>query len=194
MERSGLPVWLHPARGPDYPDYEGETGSKYDINMVFGWAYDTTLAMTRLALSGYLEQLPKLKIIVHHAGAFIPVLANRVESIYGGGRSGYQPERRFSYRVAATGETAHLSRPPIEYLRMFYTDTVSHGSLAAVSAAYGFFGARNLLFGTDAPFDFAEGRIFTRSHRAVVDSMVITPSDRALIYGGNLQRLIGEIA
>jgi hypothetical protein len=70
---------------------------------------------------------------------------------------------------------------------------VSHGSLAAVNAAYGFFGARNLLFGTDAPFDFAEGRIFTRSHRAVVDSMVITPSDRALIYGGNLQRLIGEI-
>jgi len=182
MERYGLPIWLHPARGNDYADYVDEQESKYSIAAIFGWSYDTTLAMTRLVMSGYFEQLPKLKIIVHHAGAMVPLLAPRIARSYGPGPH--------IYRVAATGEMRTLARPPLDYYRMFYTDTVSHGSLAAVGAAYGFFGAKQIMFGTDAPFDFEEGRAFTRDHRAVIDTMLMCPEDRALIYSGNIRRLL----
>lgn len=55
-----LPIYIHPNRSNDFPDYKIEKESKYDIHSVFGWLYDTTVAMTRLVFSGILE-IPRLK-------------------------------------------------------------------------------------------------------------------------------------
>ena len=40
------------------PDYEGEEKSKYLIYTNFGWPYETSLAMARLAFGGPLEKYP----------------------------------------------------------------------------------------------------------------------------------------
>lgn len=33
------PVWIHPARGADFPDYRSEPKSHYEIWFIFGWPY-----------------------------------------------------------------------------------------------------------------------------------------------------------
>src|SRR5438128_5661346 len=42
MASLGLPIWLHPARPASFPDYPGETRSRYDIWWAFGWPNETT--------------------------------------------------------------------------------------------------------------------------------------------------------
>ncbi len=183
MAARGLPIWIHPARGSDRPDYTDETESKYDIAMVFGWSYETTVAMTRLVFAGILDEFPAIKIVTHHAGAMVPLLEKRVASIYSSNR-----EKPYIYRDGR-GE-AELKRQPIEYFRMFHVDTVGHGSLLAVMGAYAFYGADHLLFGTDAPFDFQGGREFTRAHLEVMEQILIPPSEKEMIFHQNLTRLI----
>lgn len=77
MEKYDLPVWIHPVRDVDIPDYPGEEKSLYGLFFIFGWPYETTIAVARLLLSGTLEKCPKLKLITHHCGAMIPFFAGR---------------------------------------------------------------------------------------------------------------------
>ena len=44
MAARGLPVWVHPMRGPNFPDYASEQVSEAEIWFSFGWPYETTLA------------------------------------------------------------------------------------------------------------------------------------------------------
>ncbi|MPZ53297.1 MAG: amidohydrolase family protein, partial [Acidimicrobiia bacterium] len=72
VESLGVPVWLHPERSPSVPDYPTEERSLYGMFLVLGWPYETSVAMSRLVLSGVMDRHPGLDIIVHHAGAMIP--------------------------------------------------------------------------------------------------------------------------
>src|SRR3989304_10592515 len=56
MEQYDLPVFIHPMRSG--PDYRTQNTSKYMISSIFGWPYETTVAMTRLVFSGVLEMHP----------------------------------------------------------------------------------------------------------------------------------------
>ena len=80
MSGYDLPIWIHPQREIDYPDYRSEKISRYAIFAMLGWVYETSSAMVRLVLSGILERYPNLKFIVHHGGAMIPFLHRRVAS------------------------------------------------------------------------------------------------------------------
>ena len=74
MAAHDLPVWVHPMRGPNFPDYASEKESMDEIWFSFGWPYETTACMTRLIYSGLFDELPTLKIITHHMGGMIPYL------------------------------------------------------------------------------------------------------------------------
>ncbi len=63
MAEHNLPIWVHPMRGPDFPDYATEKTSQDEIWFSFGWPYETTACMTRLIYSGLFDELPSLKII-----------------------------------------------------------------------------------------------------------------------------------
>jgi len=71
MSRYNLPIYIHPQRSVEYPDYRTEDASKYNVYSVFGWPYETTVAMARLVFSGILERYPSLKIVTHHCGWLI---------------------------------------------------------------------------------------------------------------------------
>jgi hypothetical protein len=43
--------------------------------------FDTTRAVVNLALSGVLDQYPAIRWVVPHAGAALPVLADRVDRL-----------------------------------------------------------------------------------------------------------------
>src|SRR6202051_3642970 len=77
MAAYDLPIWLHPARGQNFPDYLTEQKSKFEMWWVFGWPYETSVAMSRILLAGYFDRFPNLKVIAHHMGAIIPYFFGR---------------------------------------------------------------------------------------------------------------------
>ena len=78
MNKLDKPIWLHPARGANFPDYLSEKKSKYEIWWTFGWSYETAAAMARLVFSGLMDKYPNLKIITHHFGGIVPMLEGRI--------------------------------------------------------------------------------------------------------------------
>jgi aminocarboxymuconate-semialdehyde decarboxylase len=78
MNELGAPVWMHPARGAEMPDYIDEPKSLYEIWWTFGWSYETAAAMMRLVYSKIMDDNPNLKIITHHFGGIVPMLEGRI--------------------------------------------------------------------------------------------------------------------
>lgn len=180
MEQLDLPIWLHPARTPMRPDYLDEETSKYAMWQLFGWPFETSLAMTRLIFAGVFDRHPKLKIITHHAGAMIPYFDKRIEYVY----------PLFAHLGGLGDALDRLQKPILDYYRMFYNDTAVMGSVGAMHAAYAFFGPDQLLFGTDSPFDTQGGEIFTRETMFTINALPIPPREKEAIFGGNLARLL----
>ena len=73
---------------------------------------------------------------------------------------------------------------------MFYADTATNGSLAALNCGLDFFGPDRSIFATDAPFDAEGGKMLIRETIRAVDELDIDAATRAKIYGGNLERLL----
>jgi aminocarboxymuconate-semialdehyde decarboxylase len=183
MATLDLPIWLHPARSPNFPDYQSEKRSRYDFWWVFGWPYETTIAMGRLVFSGIFDRHPNLKIISHHLGAMLP---------YFEGRAGAGLDQLGSRTEDADDAVAlgRLRRRPLDYFRMFYGDTALFGALAATECGLAFFGADQLLFGTDMPFDPEKGPGFIRETIRCIEQMRASPEEKAKIYEGNARRLL----
>jgi predicted TIM-barrel fold metal-dependent hydrolase len=179
MAQYDLPIWIHPARGRAIPDYATEGHSKYYMYQMFGWPYETTAAMVRLVFSGVLEKYPGIKFITHHCGAMVPYLSERI--VVGQDYA----EVHLNARWKRT-----LSKPPIDYFRMFYGDTALNGSTAALTCGHAFFGTEHIIFATDYPYDDENGDRFTREVIASVEAMDIPKSEKALIFEGNIRRLL----
>jgi aminocarboxymuconate-semialdehyde decarboxylase len=183
MARLDLPVWIHPVRGPNHPDYPTEDHSEAEVWFTFGWPYETSACVTRLIWAGIYDKLPGLKLITHHMGAMIPYFAEKIAlgftQIFGG-----DPSRNPS------AEKAGLKKLPIEYYRMLYADTALNGNAPATACGHAFFGTGHCLFATDAPFDFNGGRHLIGGAIKAIDALAITPAERAQIYQGNARRLL----
>lgn len=174
-----LPIWLHPRRAYSVPDYSSETRSKYVLHQMFGWPAETTNALARLVFSGVLERYPTLKVISHHCGGMVPFLADRIVT---------QAEW---YEVGLEAKFLRkLSRPPIEYFRLFYGDTAINGNTAGLMCGYAFFGARHLVFGTDMPYDAELGEKYLRVTIESIERMAIPDEEKALIFEGNARQLL----
>jgi predicted TIM-barrel fold metal-dependent hydrolase len=179
MQAYDLPILLHPRRTNSTPDYSTEDRSKFLVYTNFGWPFESSAAMARLAFGGVLERFPGLKIITHHAGGLIPFFHKRIELSWDFNveRMGYQTD----------GQT--LSRAPLEYYRMFYCDTAIQGNTPALMCALEFFGADHMVFATDTPYDNELGTRVYRETIPAVDAMPISNADRRKIFEGNARRL-----
>jgi predicted TIM-barrel fold metal-dependent hydrolase len=183
MAELDLPMWMHPARTADHPDYVGESRSKFDIWWAFGWPYETAVAMARLLFSGLFDRQPNLKIITHHLGGMVPHFEGRV----GGGLDQLGKRTDDPDDMAARGR---LQQRPIDYFRMFYGDTALFGPAHAVECGLDFFGAEHVLFGTDMPFDPEGGPGFVRDTIKAIGEMRVTDEVREQIFEGNARRLL----
>jgi uncharacterized protein len=179
MCRYDLPIWIHPQREADYSDYRSEKMSRYALHSMLGWVYETSSAMVRLVLSGVLEKYPNLKFITHHGGAMIPFLNRRVASFID-----------FSATRLKNGIVDKISRPPMDYFKLFYADTAIYGNTAGLMCSYDFFGARHLLFGTDMPYDSQFGLTFTGETITSIEQMAISDTEKKMIFEENARRLL----
>ncbi len=131
---------------------------------------DTTRAAINLARSGCLERYPEVKIILSHAGGFLPFAAQRVARVCG-----------------AEGSDEH----GIERLRRFYFDTALSSSGYALPSLLAFADPGRITFGSDWPYAARDRSMrFTRllEQSALVDSL------RYDIYRGNALRLFPRLA
>jgi len=182
MSGYDLPIFLHPARGANFPDYLSEDQSLYEIWWTFGWPYETSVAMARLVFAGVFDRWPEIKIITHHMGAMAPYFEGRLGH-------GWDQLGTRSTGTDYAELRASLKKRPLDYFKQFYADTALFGSAAGTRCGLNFFGVDRVLFASDTPFEPEPG-IYIRETINVIDALEITPEDRDRIYHKNAQRLL----
>lgn len=135
-----------------------------------GFLFDTTLAASKLVFTGIPEKFPKIKWALTHLGGNIPYIAERLDR----GHRAFKECR------------VNIQRPPSEYLKKFYYDTVNFNT-DALNLAIAFAGADHLLAGSDYAHQIGSPKLMLESIRA----LQISEEDRAGILGGNAARLLG---
>ena len=178
MQQYNLPVYIHPDRQPDYADYKNEERSRYVIYALWGWVYETTVAMTRLVCSGVLEKYPDLKFVIHHSGAMVPFFEERIIGFYD----------LFQMRG---GLELPLTKAPIEYFKKFYLDTAIYGNPSALTCAFSFCGADKLMFAADMPL--GDSQMGYRNYRQTINAieeMDISDVERKKIFEDNVRHLL----
>jgi predicted TIM-barrel fold metal-dependent hydrolase len=179
MSRYNLPIWIHPTHGVTANDYSTEKGSKYAMVSLFGWPYETTMAMNRLVFSGILERYPNLKVITHHCGGMVPFYEQRVMAFHDRGEV-----------IRWDKDKLGLTKAPIEYYKMIYADTAIYGHTLGLMLGRAFFGIDHLLFGTDFPFAGQYGERVTRQTIAAIEEMDISDSEKKKIFEDNARTLM----
>lgn len=142
LEKTQLLTFLHPHYGlPN--DVFGPRAQDYGhvLPLSLGFPMETTVAFTRMWLSGVFDRHKTLRILVAHAGGTLPFLAGRVESCVEHERQfrdehGNQIERRSIWRILKEN---------------VWLDAVTYSKIG-VQAAVEAVGEDRVLFGTDHPF------------------------------------------
>jgi uncharacterized protein len=182
MEQLDAGIWLHPYRTPATPGSPPET-APFLLWQVVGWPFDTTITVCRLMFTGIYDRHPNLKLIAHHGGGLIPYLSARFELIPHAGK--LDPTGSLEEQLA------RLQKPPAEYLKMPYVDSAMFGAMHAVRCVIDFFGPDRVMFGSDAPFDTKGGAHFISATIADIEGAVADDAERAMIFHGNAQRILG---
>ena len=185
MNRLGKPIWMHPARAANFPDYLSETKSKYEIWWTLGWSYETTAAMARLVFSGIMDKFPNLKIITHHFGGIAPMLEGRI------GPGWDQLGARTSDEDLGA-VLKKLKKRPLDYFKhSFYADTAVFGGVPATHAGLAFYDLDKIVFASDCPFDPEKGTMYARETLKIIENIDMPKADKEKIWHGNLEAITG---
>ena len=137
MNELGKPIWIHPARGAETPDYPlHEKKSLYEIWWTLGWSYETACTMTRLVYSKIMDNHPNLKIITHHFGGIVPMLEGRL-----GPGNDVMGSRTSDEDYVALRKS--LKKRPLDYFKQdFWADTAAFTAEPATKCGLEFFRSR----------------------------------------------------
>jgi aminocarboxymuconate-semialdehyde decarboxylase len=131
---------------------------------------DTTLAAAKIVFSGIPERFPRVQWALGHLGGAIPYLAERLD-------------RGFH---AFSECRANIPRPPSDYLKQFYYDTVNFDP-GAVRLAIEFADVDRILAGSDYPHQIGSIPRMLET----IGGLNLPAHDEAAILGGNAKRLLG---
>jgi aminocarboxymuconate-semialdehyde decarboxylase len=155
-----------------HPYYVGSSSGLDDFYLtnLQGNPWQTAVCASRLILSGTLDALPGLDVVLVHGGGHLPYQLGRLDH---GHR--VRPEARGS---------AH---PPSHYARRFHYDTLTH-SPAATGWLIEQVGADRVMLGTDTPFDMGGGGLEEQ-----LAGVAMKDETREQIAHTNIERLFGTI-
>jgi aminocarboxymuconate-semialdehyde decarboxylase len=142
----------------------------YWLTALVGFLFDTTLAAAHLTFAGVPERYPNIKWVLTHMGGALPYLAERCDR-------GYE---------AFADCRQHISKPPTEYFKQFYYDTVNFNP-DAIEFAIKFAGADHILAGSDYPHQIGSIPKMLSSLSAID----VSEEQRRNILGGNAAGLLG---
>jgi aminocarboxymuconate-semialdehyde decarboxylase len=161
----GAVLYIHPTHPLGV-----EAMTDFWLMPLVGFLMDTTLAASKLVFTGIPEKFPRIRWALTHLGGTIPYMAERLDR----GWRAFKECR------------VNINRPPSEYLRHFYFDTVNF-SQDALKLAIAFAGADHLLAGSDYAHQIGSPKLMLESLRA----LDVSETDRAGMLGGNAARLLG---
>ena len=156
-----VPILLHPAKPLTTEFVKG-----YEMTSSLGNMFDNTIALTRIIMSGILDEFPKLKLVCPHLGGTLPYIVGRLDH---------------QTQVLKRGP-AYLTRPPSEYLKSIWLDVVSPLPLA-IKFGHEFMGPDRLLFSSDHPW-VEPGLIVD-----CVTAAGLSAGDQAKVFSGNARKL-----
>jgi len=147
-----------------------EAMKEYWLMPLVGFLMDTTLATAHLVFAGVPDRYPRIKWVLGHLGGAIPYLAERLDR-------GYE---------AFAECRKNIARPPTEYLKRFYFDTVNFDPDALMLAVQ-FAGADHILAGSDYPHQIGS----IPKMLDAVNRLPVSPAEREGIAGRNAANLLG---
>lgn len=142
----------------------------YWLMPLVGFTMDTTLAAAKLVFSGVAQRFPKIRWVLGHLGGAIPYLAERLDR----GFHAFKECR------------VHIDKPPSEYLREFYYDSVNFDP-KALQLAIDFAGPKRVMAGSDYPHKIGSLEQMLSS----IASLDLSEDDKAAILSGNAKALLG---
>lgn len=165
VEALDLFVFVH----PDQPSIGHEKLKEYYLINLVGNPIETTRSIADVVFGGVLEAFPKLKICFAHAGGTVPYIRGRFEH---------------GYHVR-TEPKAKIKRPPSEYIKLLYFDTITHWE-PALEFLVDTVGADKVVVGSDYPFDMGPAEPV----RFVEGTAGISQADKKKILGENAAKLL----
>jgi aminocarboxymuconate-semialdehyde decarboxylase len=168
-----LPVYVHPTA----PLAAEATGIDIMPTLIFGWAFDSTVAMTRLVYGRVLERFPEIKFVVADVGGVLAFFAQRAINIY----SGRTEEIRQRYG---------LKENPLDSFKRFYVDTADHPA-STLRCVKDFFGVDRLVLGTNYPYGPEDGCLLVKNSLKAIEGLGLSKEEKDQILGGNAVSILG---
>jgi aminocarboxymuconate-semialdehyde decarboxylase len=131
-----VPLFIHPSNPP-----ARERMGKYELAVVAGYLFDTTLNVYHMIFGGLLDRYPALRLCCTHFGGYAPMLRSRM-----------QREIDTNSALAAS-----MKRHLDDYLRSLYFDTICFEPAYARSVVDAeAVDKTHLVLGSDTPFPLGE--------------------------------------
>ncbi|HXV48909.1 MAG TPA: amidohydrolase family protein [Candidatus Binatia bacterium] len=173
LSKYKLPVYIHPTA----PLATEAVGIDIMPTLIFGWAFDSTVAMTRLVYGRVLERFPDIHWVVADVGGVLAFFAQRAVNIY----SGRTEEIRHKYG---------LQENPLDSFRRFFVDTADHPA-STLRCVKDFFGPDHMVLGTNYPYGPEEGCVLVKNSLKAIEGLDLNATDRDKILGGNAAKILG---
>jgi len=164
IEDLGLTIFLHPIKVVDPSRLK-----QFYLTNFIGNPTESAIAASHLIFGEVLDRFPKLTFCLPHAGGTFPWLIGRITHGWG-----------------VREECQHLKTPPVDYLRRFYYDTITHAQ-PALEYLINLVGPDRVVLGSDFCFDMS----YDRPVEIVTEHAGLSEDDQALILSGNAKRLLG---
>jgi uncharacterized protein len=171
----GAPVFLHPRMPPESVRAAYYSGFTPQLDMAFataglGWHYDAGIQFLRMVLSGMLDRLPDLQVILGHWGEVVLFYVER---------------------LAAMDRVSALAQPIASYFRRNLYVTASGMFLPHyLERATAVVGTDRLLFSTDFPYQYRPGR----DARSFLERCGLDADGQVKFANGNWMRLTQALA
>jgi len=167
-----LPIYLHPT----VPLATEAIGLDIMPVLIYGWAFDSTVAMTRLIYGRVLERFPEIDFVVADVGGVLSFFAQRAMNIYSG-------------RTEEIRERYGLKENPLDTFRRFYVDTADHPA-STLRCVLDFFGPDRLVFATNYPYGPEEGRLLVKNSLKAIEGLELGQEEKDKILGSNAAKIL----
>lgn len=163
-----FPIHVH----PQIMDPIGEQRVRDPLlSPVLEYVFDVSMCIGKMMMSGVFLRYPDVNFIFAHYGGVLPIVKERFDSTYAMLR-----KRDF---------VKDLGQAPGEYFRNLYFDTSGSKSPASLSGALEVTDISHILWGSDFPAN----QDLTGS-LGVISQTLLSSSERGMVLGGNLTRLL----
>jgi len=162
VEQLGVPIFVHPLYVAS-----AERLANYNLENYCGLPIETTVGAATIIFGGVLRDYPNLKIILAHAGGFLPYQIGRFDHGF----------------LARADSRTRIQEKPSTYFKKLYFDTITHNR-DALNFLILKAGVDHVVMGSDYPFDMAYD-----DPVGVVQSLDMDSSAKEIIGGETARKL-----